>query len=200
VTEQENESQGVTGADAAGRPAAVDEAAPDDGVPGVVEAPGAADAEIEALRQALTAQQEQAAAAQNEVLRARAEIDNLRKRTVREVENAHKYGQERFVTEMLPVKDGIELGMAAAASATDVAALREGMALTLKSFVAAFDKLGVAEVNPVGERFNAELHQAIAMQPAAVEPGTVLTVVQKGYRLNERLIRPAMVIVARAPE
>jgi len=129
-------------------------------------------------------------------MRARADADNLRKRTARDIENAHKFGQERFIAEMLPVKDSMDLGVAAAETATDIATLREGMALTLKAFAQALEKLGVTEVNPQGEKFNPELHQAISMQPSDTEPNTVVTVVQKGYCLHERLLRPALVIVA----
>jgi molecular chaperone GrpE len=92
----------------------------------------------------------------------------------------------------------MDLGMVAAESATDLDSLREGMALTLKAFTQALEKLGVTEVNPLGEKFNPELHQAISVQPADAEPNTVVTVVQKGYCLHDRLIRPALVIVAAA--
>jgi molecular chaperone GrpE len=97
---------------------------------------------------------------------------------------------------MLPVKDSMDLGLSAAQNATDVTTLREGMELTLKAFNQALERLGVAEVNPAGEKFNPELHQAISMQASDAEPNTVITVVQKGYRLHERLLRPALVIVA----
>ena len=113
------------------------------------------------------------------------------------VENAHKYGQDRFITGMLPVKDSMDLGVSAAQNATDIATLREGMELTLKAFSQALEKLGVKEVNPEGEKFNPDLHQAISMQESEAEPNTVLTVVQKGYQLHDRLIRPALVIVAK---
>lgn len=180
---------------------AVAEATPDDGVAPVE--PGEAGAEgmtVAALGRALEELQGKADAYFNDLLRARAEAENLRKRTARDIENAHKYGQERFIAEMLPVKDSMELGVSAAASATDVATLREGMELTLKAFGAAFEKLGLTTVDPAGAKFNPEWHQAISTQESDAEPGTVLTVVQKGYRLNDRLIRPALVIVARAKE
>ncbi len=133
------------------------------------------------------------------VLRAKADLDNLRKRTARDIENAHKYGIERLVSELLPVLDSMELGLAAAAeNGVDIVKVREGIELTLKMLVTAMAKLGVEEVNPLGEKFNPELHQAMTMQEAEnVEPGGVATVVQKGYLLNGRLVRPAMVIVAK---
>jgi len=134
-----------------------------------------------------------------QLLRVQAELDNLRKRSARELENAHKYALERFMTELLPVRDSLEMGLAAAeeGGAVDPEKLREGTRLTLKMFADAMGKFGVEQIDPQGERFNPELHQAMSMQEAPdKEPNTVLTVVQKGYRLNDRLIRPAMVIVS----
>jgi molecular chaperone GrpE len=135
----------------------------------------------------------------DDLLRARAELDNLRKRSARDVENARKFGLERFMSELLPVKDSVELGLNAAGdTVADADKLREGLELTLKLFNAASEKFGLAEVNPEGQSFDPEYHQAMSMQEAAgVEPGTVVAVVQKGYLLNDRLLRPAMVIVAR---
>ena len=137
----------------------------------------------------------------NQLLLARAEVDNTRRRTERDVENAHKYALEKFVRELLPVKDSLELGLAAAAGeGGELEKLREGMELTLKMLAAAMEKFGVSEVDPKGEKFDPERHQAMAMQESPnTEPNTVLTVYQKGYLLNERLIRPAMVVVASAP-
>jgi molecular chaperone GrpE len=137
---------------------------------------------------------------QNEALRARADIENLRKRTAREVENAHKYGLERLVNELLPVKESLDLGLAAAATATDVAPVREGLELTVKMFQAALERLGVAEIDPAGRKFNPEQHQAIGTEVSGeLEPGTVFAVVQKGYLLRDRLLRPALVRVTVAP-
>lgn len=134
----------------------------------------------------------------NQWLRTQAELDNLRKRSARELENAHKYALEKFLVELLPVRDSLELGLVAAENgAGEFAKLREGMELTLKMLAAAMDKFGVAQINPEGEKFNPELHQAMSMQQLPdVEANTVVNVVQKGYTLNERLLRPAMVIVA----
>ena len=169
-------------------------AAPDDGIE---PAAGEEQASVEELMARLEDMRAKAEGHFNDLLRARAEVENLRKRTARDVESAHKYGQERFISEMLPVKDSMELGLSAANNASEVATLREGMELTLKSFNQALEKLGVSELDPLGEKFDPELHQAISVQESDAEPNTVLTVVQKGYRLHGRLIRPALVIVAR---
>ena len=134
------------------------------------------------------------------VIRARAESENLKKRHSRELENAHKFAIEKFVNELLPVRDSMELGLTAAQDeSADVTKLVEGTELTLKLLTDVMGKFGIEEINPVGEPFNPEFHQAMAMQPSSdVEPNTVLTVVQKGYTLNERLVRPAMVMVSQA--
>lgn len=134
----------------------------------------------------------------DEALRALAELDNVRKRAERDVEAAHKFGMEKFINELLPVKDSMDLGFDAANSADDVDALREGMALTLKMFDGALEKGGVTAIDPVGENFDPEFHQAMMMEESVeAEPGKILRVMQKGYSLNERLIRPAMVVVAK---
>lgn len=133
------------------------------------------------------------------LLRTKAEMDNLRKRTEKDLENAHKYGMEKFVNEMLPVKDSMEMGLAAEDVTVD--SLHEGMKLTMNMFNAAFEKIGVREIDPLNEPFNPELHQAMTMQEAdSVEPNTVIAVMQKGYSLNDRLVRPAMVMVSKKPE
>jgi len=132
-------------------------------------------------------------------LGAHAEMENLRKRTERDVQNAHKFALERFFNELLPVRDSLELGLMAASNATEVARLREGMELTLKQLAAAMEKFGICEVDPLNAKFDPHLHEAMAMAPTdQAEPNTVIQVVQKGYLLNERLIRPAKVIVAQA--
>lgn len=136
----------------------------------------------------------------NQLLRTQAEMENLKKRSQRDIENAHKFALERFFQELLPVRDSMELGIdAAQGENVDPARLQEGMDLTLKMFTSVMDKFGIEEINPVDEKFNPDLHQAMSMQEVeGKEPNTVLTVVQKGYQLNGRLIRPAMVIVAKA--
>ncbi|MGD2159757.1 MAG: nucleotide exchange factor GrpE [Gammaproteobacteria bacterium] len=133
------------------------------------------------------------------LLRTKAEMENLRRRTEKDLENAHKYGMEKFVSEMLPVKDSMELGLAA--QEATVESLHEGMKLTMNMFNTTFEKLGVREINPENEPFDPELHQAMTMQETdQVEPNTVIAVMQKGYLLNDRLVRPAMVMVSKKPE
>ena len=141
------------------------------------------------------------AALQEESLRTRAEVDNIRKRAERDVAAAHKYGLERLVQELLPVKDSMDMGLAAATAATEIESLREGMALTAKMFSDFFDKLNIVEVDPAGERFDPEFHQAMTTEESVEhEPGTVVRVMQKGYSLNERLVRPALVVVSKAAD
>ena len=137
----------------------------------------------------------------NQSLRLQAEIDNLRKRNERDLANAHKFALEKFVAELLPVKDSLEMGLAAATEgeAIDPVKLQEGTELTLKMLGSALEKFGVQQVDPDGEKFNPEFHEAMSMQERAdVEPNTVVAVIQKGYLLNERLVRPAMVMVSKA--
>ena len=133
-------------------------------------------------------------------LGAHAEMENLRKRAEREVQNAHKFALERFFSELLPVRDSLELGLAATSNdAVGVAKLREGVELTLRQLAAAMEKFGAREIHPLGARFNPNAHEAMAMAPTdQAEPNTVLQVLQKGYLLNDRLIRPAKVVVAQA--
>ena len=136
----------------------------------------------------------------DQVVRTRAELDNLKKRHQRELENAHKYGLEKFVGELLGVRDSLELGVSAAQENHDVEKLLEGTELTLKMLGDAMAKFGVEQIDPEGEAFNPELHQAMSMVPTdEVPPNTVVNVVQKGYLLNGRLVRPAMVMVSQAP-
>lgn len=135
----------------------------------------------------------------NQYLRAKAEMDNLRRRNIKDVENAHKFGLEKFATEMLPVLDGISMGLAVEDASAE--SLREGMELTMNMLEKMMEKLGIEEIDPINEKFDAARHQAMSVQPnAEVEPNTVIAVMQKGYSLNERLIRPAMVMVSKAVE
>lgn len=138
----------------------------------------------------------------DKLLRTQAELENQRRRHERDVENAHKYALERFSQALLPVKDSLEMGLSAMAEGVEqVEKLREGTELTLKMLADVMEKFGISEVDPAGEPFNPELHQAMAMQQSdAQAPNTVLHVMQKGYLLNDRLIRPAMVVVAKAGE
>jgi molecular chaperone GrpE len=155
--------------------------------------------ELETLQAELEAARNEVAEARDTVLRAQAEADNVRKRAERDVVAAHKFGLERFIGALLPVKDSMDMGFNALDATTDVGAIKEGMALTAKMLDDALEKGGVTAIDPAGDVFNPEFHQAVTMQPSSeVAPGTVLSCMQKGYVLNERLIRPAMVIVAKA--
>lgn len=135
-----------------------------------------------------------------QMVRAHAELDNLQKRHARDLENAHKFGLDKFVAELLGVWDSLELGHSAALDeGADVTKLREGTELTLKMLGDAMAKFGVQQIDPINQRFDPEYHQAMSMQPRAdVPPNTVVAVVQKGYTLNGRLVRPAMVMVSQA--
>ena len=140
--------------------------------------------------------------AKDDLLRVQAEMQNLRRRTEQDVEKAHKYGQERFSTELLSVIDNLERALASASNNEDdsVKAIREGVDLTLKSFMDCFNKFNIEAVDPLGEPFDPEVHQAMSIQEnAEVEPNTVTAVMQKGYTLHGRVIRPAMVMVSKAP-
>ncbi|AGM41004.1 heat shock protein GrpE [Spiribacter salinus M19-40] len=138
----------------------------------------------------------------NQFLRARAEMENLRRRAEKDVAQARQQSLEKLAGELLAVKDSLEMGVQTARSeGADITQIAEGSELTLRMFNQALEKFRIEEINPEGERFDPACHEAMAAQPAAdAEPNTVLNVVQKGYRLGERLLRPAMVIVAKAPE
>ena len=135
----------------------------------------------------------------DELLRTHADMQNLRRRVDRDVENAHKYALEKFVGELLPVVDNLERATAAIDSeSADMGAVGEGVQLTLKSFLDVLHKFNVEPINPEGEPFDPDRHQAMSMVPSPeVKPNTVIEVFQKGYLLNGRLVRPAMVVVAK---
>ena len=160
----------------------------------------AAEAELLALRAALTTAEAQAAAGRDQALRAVAELDNVRKRAARDIEQAHRFAVEKLAIELLAVRDSIELALANAGRG-DAQALLAGQDATLKLMVKAFEKFAILPVDPIGERFDPQSHEAMVMQPSnTAEPDSVLAVVQRGYQLNGRLLRPARVIVARAPD
>src|SRR5687768_4663301 len=151
---------------------------------------GVVDSELEALRR-------EADEHRDRYLRAVAELDNFRKRSAREVDLARKFGAERLAQAVLPVRDSLEAGLAAAEKAGDTALL-DGQRATLRLLDEALTASGVREINPVGEPFDPNKHEALSLVPApGVAPDTVLEVVQKGYELNERLLRAAKVLVAR---
>jgi molecular chaperone GrpE len=198
--------------DGAGRSAAGTEpggAADADGEPGAEaegeggEAPAgepeeAADT-VESLRARLDAAREEAEREHDAALRARAEVENVRRRAVRDVEQAHRFGVEGLVRELLPVRDSLELGIGAAhEEGSAVEALAEGTEMTLRMLTAALEKFGAVEVDPAGEDFDPRFHEAMSMQEAeGVESGKVIQVFQKGCLLHGRVVRPAMVIVSR---
>jgi len=140
--------------------------------------------------------------AKDQTLRTQAEMQNLRRRVDRDVENAHKFALEKFVGELLPVVDNLERALTAIAGDDEsLSAAREGIELTLKSFLGVLEGHKVKQVEPTGERFNPDFHQAVSMVPNPdVAANTVMEVFQKGYTLNERLIRPAMVVVSKGAE
>lgn len=152
-----------------------------------------AQASLDAAEQELGQIEQQLAAAQEEVLRTRAEMDNLRKRLMREMDAARKFGGERILGDLLPVADSLEQGLAAVAESDPA---REGLQLTWKQFSAALEKHGLVVIDPVGQPFDPGEHQAISTQPSDQPENTVLSVLQRGYRLHERVLRPALVIVA----
>jgi len=149
---------------------------------------------------ALAAAEERADKASEQVLRAHAEMENLRRRTERDLENAHKYALETIANELLPVKDSLEMAIGSSVGEdADVKKMLEGVELTLRMLTNAMGKNGITEVDPINEKFDPELHQAMTIQESnEVEANTVITVFQKGYLLNGRLLRPAMVVVSKA--
>ncbi len=131
------------------------------------------------------------------ILRVKAEADNIRKRAVKDVEAAHKFGKEKFVREILPVKDSLEMGLESAKKSDDVTSVVEGFSLTSKMFTDVLARLEVQEVYPLEEAFDPERHQAMTTEYiAGKNPGIVVRVFQKGYLLNGRLVRPALVVVS----
>ena len=158
-----------------------------------VPAPEPANPELDALRR-------EAEEHRDRYLRALAELDNFRKRSAREIEAAKRFGAERLAQAILPVRDSLEAGLAAAETAGQTALL-DGQRATLRLCEEAFQACGIREISPAGQPFDPAKHEALSVLPAAgVEPNTVIEVVQKGYELNERLLRAAKVIVARAPD
>lgn len=153
---------------------------------------------VESLTEALEKARAEAHSNWERCLRTAAELDNVRKRAARDVEHAHKYALEGFARDLLGVRDSLEMGLAAARESSSLEAFLEGTEATLRQFAQAFDKFGIEEVEPTGQPFDPNLHEAMTMMVSdEVETEQVQTVVQKGYTLNGRLLRPARVIVAR---
>ncbi|MEM7378229.1 MAG: nucleotide exchange factor GrpE [Pseudomonadota bacterium] len=196
-----------TGAEATEASPGPDEAAVD----GVAEADTASDADPsadadapEAIDWQVRCEAEMARAEEQTALalRLHADMENLRKRAARDVENAHKFALEKFANELLPVRDSLEMGLdAAQQDDADLQRIQEGTDLTLKMLVSAMEKFQLVAVDPTGEAFDPERHQAMTMQESAEHaPNTVLAVMQKGYTLNDRLLRPALVMVSKAAD
>jgi molecular chaperone GrpE len=165
-------------------------------------APEEEKSEVDMLQEQLDAAELAAGQAKDDLLRVQAEMQNLRRRTQQDVEKAHKYGQEKLVTELVPVMDNLERALAAASDHDDATskAIYDGVDITLKSFANCFAKFSIEAVDPLGEPFDPLLHQAMAMQESPdAEPNTVIAVMQKGYSLYGRVIRPAMVMVSKGP-
>lgn len=171
----------------------VDEAADNTGV-----------ASIESLKEKVAALEAQLEGQKEDVLRAQAEMQNVRRRTENEISNARKFALERFVGDLLPVVDSLERGLEAVATedvdGEQAKALREGSSLTLKMLLEVLEKFNVKRLDPEGEPFDPQFHEAMSMlENADAEPNSVLAVLQKGYTLNGRLVRAAMVVVSKAP-
>ena len=156
--------------------------------------------EMERLQQELQASEERAKNHWEQYLRALADVDNVRKRAAKDLENTRQFAVEKFAQDLVAVKDSLELGIATfqkeAAGKADMAGLIEGQNATIRLLAKAFEKAQIEEINPEGHAFNPELHEAMMAQPSDAPPNTVLSVVQKGYQLNGRLLRPARVIVS----
>ena len=157
---------------------------------------------VEELKQELEEAKQKAHEAWDKAVRTQAEMENLKRRTQKDLEDAHKFALTSFGKELLPVFDSLVLGLqAATGDSEDVRKFREGSELTIKQFEALFAKFNIVAIDPMGMPFNAEQHQAMMMQVVeGAEPNTVVNVFQKGYLLNGRLLRPAMVVVAKAAE
>jgi len=166
------------------------------------EAPEAAESTTESADEsgdALAAANQEIADLKEQMLRTQAEMQNVRRRAEADVEKAHKFGVEKFANEMVTVVDNLERALAAADAADDATkAILEGVEMTLNGLVASLEKFKVEVVDPMGQTFNPELHQAMSMvESADAEPNTVIAVMQKGYTLHGRLLRPAMVMVSK---
>ena len=190
------EAAGESGPEAGGEPGPEAEGEPAEAPAGE---PEEAAETVASLRARLDVAFAEAQRERDAALRARAEVDNVRRRAERDVEQAHRFGIEGLVRELLPVRDGLELGIRAAGEeGSTVEALAEGTEMTLRMLSAALEKFGAVEVDPDGEDFDPRFHEAMTTQQAeGVEPGKVLQVFQKGCLLHGRVVRPAKVIVSR---
>ena len=193
---RKDEAVNEAGAD---QSAGAEEAEPAPGAGEEAASAGSGDDEAAQLREQLEEQKE-------EVLRAKAEMQNIRRRAEIDVEKAHKFGTEKFVKELLPVVDSLEKAVESAQNQEVqneevVSRIKEGVDMTLDMFIGALSKFNVEQINPVGEPFDPQKHEAMSMVPSnEAEPNTVIAVMQKGYLLHDRVVRPAMVMVAKADD
>ncbi|HEX7037830.1 MAG TPA: nucleotide exchange factor GrpE [Pseudomonadales bacterium] len=155
----------------------------------------------EALAAELEEARQQAERYRDQALRAQAECENVRRRASRDVENAHKYALERFTADLLPVLDSLEKAVEVASATKGAESIAEGVELSLKLFLTTAEKYGIQRIDPLGEPFDPQLHEAMTLVPSeTAEPNSVVDVMQRGYLLNGRLVRAAKVVVAKAPD
>lgn len=159
------------------------------------------DTSPEALLEKLENLEQQAEHYRDQALRSQAEAENTRRRASRDVENAHKFALEKFAAELLPVLDSLEKAVEVAAESEGAESIAEGVELSLKLFLSVLEKHGIERIDPIGEPFDPQVHEALTMVPSEhAEPNSVVEVMQRGYLLNGRVVRAAKVVVARAPD
>lgn len=200
MSEDKPENEELASEQASAAPSEAGETAAEDDAASEAQADEQPQDEVSQLRAQLEAAEAEAGQARDELLRVQAEMQNLRRRTEQDIEKAHKYGQEKFSVELLAVMDNLERAAAASEASEDeaVKAIQEGVALTLKGFADCFARFNIEAVDPQGEPFDPQLHQAMSIQESPdAEPNTVIAVMQKGYTLHGRVIRPAMVMVSK---
>lgn len=157
--------------------------------------------EVVTPQEELDAARAEVARLREQHLRAAAELENVQRRAARDVENAHRYGIERFAAELLAVADSMEMGLQSIPQEGTDGPVAEGFRATLKQLTQTLERFGITQIDPLGEAFDPEFHEAMTVQPAPDKtPGSVLTVIQKGYRIHDRLLRAARVIVVRAED
>lgn len=200
MSEDKPENEELASEEASAAPSEAGETAAEDDAASEAQADEQPQDEVSQLRAQLEAAEAAVGQARDELLRVQAEMQNLRRRTEQDIEKAHKYGQEKFSVELLAVMDNLERAAAASEASEDeaVKAIQEGVALTLKGFADCFARFNIEAVDPQGEPFDPQLHQAMSIQESPdAEPNTVIAVMQKGYTLHGRVIRPAMVMVSK---
>ncbi len=162
---------------------------------GATDTPASAEERIAALEAKLTAAEAEVARLAEEFLRAKAETENTRRRAADDLARAHKFAIESFAASLLPVRDSLEAALAVPSPSVET--LREGVEITARQLATAFEKAALAEISPVGQKFDPHRHQALSQVESDQEPNSVVSVLQKGYLLHDRVIRPALVMVAR---